>query len=118
MAVASNIPTGFQLPALISIFAEIAGVSADPQTLMARASCIYSCVPAGMQMGILIDLAQQILAGGANSCLLHGVGAPVAVPPCIVAIYIEDPPSGLPNPGVWVWIQQFAQWYNTLAAGP
>lgn len=64
MATIQSLPTGMQLPALITLFAEIAGVSADPETLMSNAKCVYSCVPVGMQLPVLIDLAQQILDNG------------------------------------------------------
>lgn len=58
------IPPGFQSAILISLFARVAGVSADPATLMADARCINACVPPGMQMAVLISLASQILAAG------------------------------------------------------
>lgn len=114
-----TIPKGYQLPVLISLFAEIAGVPSDPQSLIARASCNFCTIPLGMQMPVLIDLANQILAGGGggggNACLFAGVGDPVLVPPCNVAIYF-DITNG--NFGLWVWIAAQAGWTNLIAAGP
>ena len=45
-----------------------------------------------MQMPVLIDLANRILAGqptSGNACLLAGTGDPVASPPCNVALYVD-----------------------------
>ena len=116
----SCLPAGYQVPVLISIFAKIAGVSADPNSLIADARCLNSCIPAGMQLSVLIDLANKILAGGGgggNSCLLSGSGPPVAPPPCDVAIYF-DTSAGAPNLGLWVWIQSLGGWTEIIAAGP
>lgn len=93
------VPQGFQLPILISVFAQIAGVSADPKSLIDGATCIQQCVPIGMQMPVLISLAQQIVSGGGaglGSCLTRSVGPPVAAPTCPVAINITDT-------GAWYW---------------
>ena len=54
-----GIPEGMQLPALIVLAAQIAGVSADPTTLIANARCV-DCIPEGMQLPVLISLANQI----------------------------------------------------------
>jgi len=58
------IPEGFQLPVLITLFGQIAGVSMNTNALIASAVCIQQCVPKDMQLPVLIALAQQILNGG------------------------------------------------------
>jgi len=100
------LPLGFQLPVLISIFARLAGVSADPQSLINGALCIQQCVPQGMMMPVLISLAEQIVAGGgggSGTCLSRSVGPPVVPSLCTVAINIDDA-------GHWYW------WDNVSAA--
>lgn len=100
LCVEQCVPTGFVWPVLISLFAKIAGVSADPNTLIEGAKCIQSCVPAGFQVPILISLAQQIVAGGggggSGTCLSRSVGPPVVPSTCSVAINIDDS-------GNWSW---------------
>jgi hypothetical protein len=56
------IPPGLQLPVLIWLFAQIAGVTTDPTTLAANANCL-ACIPPGMQWPVLIWLATQIAGG-------------------------------------------------------
>ncbi len=51
-------------------------MSADPSTLMNDARCINSCVPAGMQLPILINLAASIVTAGSG---LNGSGSPEGV---------------------------------------
>ena len=53
-------PPGMQLPVLIALAAQIAGVSADPATLVANAKCLECGIPPGMQLSVLIYLACQI----------------------------------------------------------
>lgn len=110
-----EIPIGSQLPVMIWLLAQIAGVSADPQSLMASAGCIDQCIPTGMKLGVAIDLLYQIQQKDpTGSCLLSGVGPPVAAPPCSVAIYFSTDT----NPGMWVWIASEAIWTEVIAPGP
>lgn len=101
------IPYGLQLGVLISIFAKLAGVSADPNTLIENAKCL-ECIPNGLKLGVLISLAEQIVAGGGggggSTCLSRSVGPPVAAPAagCQTAIDIDDA-------GNWYW-------YDTVSA--
>lgn len=55
-----------ELPVLIYIFARLANMSADPKTLVANAACM-TCIPPGVQMSVLINLAYQILTNGGSS---------------------------------------------------
>jgi len=49
-----------KLAVLISLFARIAGVSANTDSLIAGAGCIADCIPgADMKLAVLISLAQQ-----------------------------------------------------------
>lgn len=96
------IPDGMKLSVLISLFASIAGVSADPNTLMANAACIDCAIPPGMQMAVLISLAEDISGGGGTGgtgCALPTNGDPegvltatcspaIAVDPATQAIYL------------------------------
>jgi hypothetical protein len=58
-----------QLPVLIALFAQIAGMSTpiDTQALINSALCIQQCLPQGMWMPALISLAQQIQSAGPAS---------------------------------------------------
>ncbi len=56
----SCIPIGMQLPVLIYLFAQIAGASTDPATLMANAKCYETCIPPGMQLPVLISLLDTV----------------------------------------------------------
>lgn len=60
------IPRGDQLAVLIYLFAQIAGVTTDPNTLMQQAACINNCIPMGMQLPVLVYLASQITSGGGS----------------------------------------------------
>jgi hypothetical protein len=62
----SCIPREMQLPVLISIFAELAGMSADAQTLVNNAKCLQ-CIDPKMQMPVLIYVASQITGGGTGT---------------------------------------------------
>lgn len=55
-----GIPSGMQLPVLISLFCKIAGMNCDPATLIANAACLECGIPPGMQMAVLNYLACQI----------------------------------------------------------
>lgn len=62
----SCIPAGYQMPALIRQFANIAGVTLDAtgiQTLLDQAKCINKCIPMGYQMAALISIMNQIVSG-------------------------------------------------------
>ena len=61
------VPQGMELSVLISIFAQIAGVSTDPNSLMAGAVCIDRCIPKGIQDAALISILNQIVEGGGPS---------------------------------------------------
>lgn len=83
-----QIPTGQQLPVLISLLAEQAGVPTDAQTLMNNARCL-DCIPAGVQRQVMIYLLGQ-LAGQTDpqtimnnarcfSCVPNGMEGPVMI---------------------------------------
>lgn len=113
----AELPPSLQVPVLIAIFAQIAGMSLDAQMLVRQATCL-SCVPPSLQMPVLISIAQQILAGqstAGSACLLAGAGAPVAAPPCTVAIYFDTTNA---NFGMYVWVQTLATWTELIAPGP
>ncbi len=102
------IPYGYRLPVLISLFAKIADVPTDTNSLIAGAECISQCIPAGLQLAVLISLADQIAQGGGTvgaSCLGRSVGPPVWVPDagCDTAISFDD------TGGMW--------WYATDVPG-
>lgn len=83
------LPEGLQLPVLITLFAQIAGVNPDPTQLAENARCIATCVPPGMLLPILVTLAAQIASGGQ---LLQGNGAPgalVPADPTQMALYVD-----------------------------
>jgi len=94
------IPEGYHVPVLISLFAQIAGMSTPLNTnaLMAGAVCIEQCIPPGMRLPVLISLAQQILAtggvgaGAGQSCLvgIAGSGSPSAAAPCPVSLAVNE----------------------------
>ncbi len=54
------IPPGMMWPVLISLAAQIAGVSTDPATLAELAKCNECQIPPGRQLAVLISLACQI----------------------------------------------------------
>lgn len=54
------VPDGLKVPALISLFADIAGVSKDPSDLIRNSVTINCCIPLGLQMAALISLFAQI----------------------------------------------------------
>lgn len=95
------IPKGMQMPVLISIFAQIAGMSADAATLVSDARCLQ-CIPHGMQMPVLIYLAQQIIAGGGGGGMgvgllqvgVNGWAGPPALPPDPTRPWLSYPSGG------------------------
>lgn len=62
----SCVPPGDQLAVLIYLFAKIAGVTTDPNTLMQASNCINSCIPPGLQLPVLVYLASQITGTGGS----------------------------------------------------
>lgn len=98
---------GFEVPILIYLFSQIAGVSPDPKTLMANARCLEACIPPGMMLSVLVSLASQILSGGSagpgTRQVFSGNGSPVGVltPITDEAIYFQkdSDPTGL----IWEW---------------
>jgi hypothetical protein len=60
----SCIPDGMKLSVLIYIFAQLAGVTTDPNTLIQASVCLNSCIPGDMKMAVLIYLASQITSSG------------------------------------------------------
>lgn len=84
------IPRGYQLQVLIYLFATIAGVPTDAQTLVNNARCL-ECIPVGSQMEVLISLADQILTSSSLSAseVTCGVGAPTSTPASGCAFYID-----------------------------
>lgn len=90
-----------KLSILISLFAQIANVSADPSTLMNDAKCIQACVPGiDMKLSILISL----FAGGSSTtggCVTGGTGAPVADPGSTFCIYIQT--DSVPAGQMFLW---------------
>lgn len=111
MATIDSIPTGMQLPVLISLFARTAGASSDPEVLMREAKCIYSCVPVGVQMPVLIYLAFQIVASGISGVTGVYMGTTAqrnaTTPPGTAAIWIltdSDPQYqfSLWNGSAWI----------------
>ena len=96
----SCIPPGMQLSVLISLFAQIAGVSTDTNSLMAGATCINSCIPQGMQLSVLVSLAMQIVSGG-GAGVACGNGAPTSTPSSSCAFYIQT--DGVPAGVIWEW---------------
>lgn len=63
----SCIPAGMQVPVLISLFAQLAGVNQDPNFLMQQAKRYADCIPAGLQLPVLLFLACEI-ATGSGQC--------------------------------------------------
>lgn len=72
-----------RLPVLIYIFSQIAGMSPDPSTLVKNAACL-NCIPPGVQMSVLMNLAAQIIAGGGGGA--SGVGPPTYTPSGIATL--------------------------------
>jgi hypothetical protein len=51
-----KIPTGMEIPVLIVLLAQIAGVPLDAQELVNEAKCIECQIPQGMQLPVLIGI--------------------------------------------------------------
>ena len=64
------VPDGYKMSVLVSLFAQIVGVSSDPQSLMSNASCIDRCIPDGMKMAVLIGILSQIPASNPSPALV------------------------------------------------
>lgn len=81
---------GQKLSILIYLFATIAGVPTDAQTLINNASCIDCAIPPGMRLSVLIALADSIAGGLAPSDQVTcGSGAPVTAPSSGCGIYYD-----------------------------
>jgi hypothetical protein len=63
VCIQSCVPDGLRVPALISLFADIAGVSKDPSDLIKNSVIINCCIPLGLQMAVLVSLFAQITGG-------------------------------------------------------
>ncbi len=98
-----------KLSILISLFAQIANVSADPSVLMANAKQIFCCVPGiDMKLSILIDLFQSG-SSSASGNVTCGLGAPTSTPSSGCGIYIQID-SG-PLPGAY-WSYYSGAWHQ------
>ncbi len=99
-----------EMAVLISLFSKIAGMPTDTNALIEGAKCIQQCIPLGMQMAVLISLADQINSGGGggggSTCLGRSVGPPVWVPAagCAAAINFDD------QGGMWWYDNASATW--------
>ena len=106
------LPTGMQMPALIALFAQIAGMSTpiNTQTLINNAVCIQQCIPPGMWTPVLIALLAGA-SGGATAQggpVLGGNGPPTTPPPLpnLYAIWNDFSPGGEQwwwNPNTQTW---------------
>ena len=54
------VPTGMQLPVLISLVAKLAGANPDPTVLVANTQCIGQFIPPGLQLAVLVSVACQL----------------------------------------------------------
>ena len=112
----SGIPKNMEMPVLIKIFCEVAGMSCTADTLVESAKCL-DAIPGQMRMPVLIYLACQILTNGgtgtANTCLVCGEGAPTEDATCDCSIYYTNPP----NAGVWVWDAVNSVWECIMSPG-
>ena len=93
--------TDMKLAVLISLFAQIAGVSTDTNSLISGAKCIQQCIPEGMMLAVLVSLASQIVSGGgtggSGGAVTCGNGAPTSTPSsgCGIYIQLDSTPPGL-----------------------
>lgn len=93
-----QVPEGYKLSILISLFATIAGVSADPNTLMANAACLDCVIPPGMRLSVLISLADTIAGGGgggSSGSVTCGAVPPVAAPTGSCGLYYDTNTTAL-----------------------
>ena len=98
---ASCISKGMQMPVLISIFANISGMSTEVSDLVDGAKCYNQCIPEGMQLPVLIYLANEILISGGvggGAQVFSGSGAPTLTPTVSSALYV-DTDTGQ----IWQW---------------
>jgi hypothetical protein len=98
--------TDMKLAVLISLFARIAGVSADTNSLMDGARCIQQCVPGeDMKLAILISLLSQIAGGGGSGGLGGGItcgtGVPTSTPATGCGIYVQT--DSIPDPTIFYY---------------
>ena len=71
----------------ISILAQKKNMSADPNTLIAGATCIQSCIPPGMQLPVIISIlapgedpnALMDAAKCIQNCIPDGMQLPVLI---------------------------------------
>lgn len=54
---------GMEMAIMISLAAQIAGVSTDPASLITNSLCIQCRIPDGMEYAVMIKLACDILNG-------------------------------------------------------
>lgn len=110
-----GIPPSNKWDVIISLLADIAGVSLDPKTLVANASCLCG-IPDANKIDVMISLLCAISNSGgtAKVCILGGVGPPVVPVPCNFSAYVQQPG---PNFGLWLG-DLSTGWANVLAQGP
>lgn len=105
----SCVPPGMRQSIIIYLLAQIAGVSADPQTLVTNAQCVDHCVPAGMRASVIANLLNTIEenggAGGSGSVLCSANSDPVAAPAGDCGIFYR-----LDVGQVWLWNAGTASW--------
>jgi hypothetical protein len=98
-----------KLSILIYLFAQVSGVSIDPNFLVEQAKC-YCGIPADMKMNVLIWLACQFQGGGGNTCItcLDGANVPVDPSACDCAIAYNM------NSQFWFWDSTGNTWMPIL----
>jgi hypothetical protein len=105
------VPQGFYLPILVSLYAQLNGMSTpiNTQTLISNALCVQQCVPPGMLLPVLISLVAGSSGGPqAAGSVIGGTGAPVNPPPnpALYWIYNDLSPAGEQwwwNPAAQTW---------------
>lgn len=73
------IPDGMQLPVLIHLTAQAAGVSTDPAFLRANAACFSTCIPAGLQLPVLIAILGGLTGGSTPIAPCTTPGTPAII---------------------------------------
>lgn len=104
------IPPGMQMPVMIWLLCQIAGVTTDPNTLIKNAGCLQ-CIDPGMQGPVMIWLLTQIAGGGTggsvNNLVAYTVAPPVNPPNPNALSIAYDPTGNLPdlnwNIGTQTW---------------
>lgn len=100
-----------KLAVLISLFAQIAGVSANTDSLIAGATCIQQCIPGtDMKLAVLISLVSSITGGGSGgggstSVVSRGNGEPTAATPGFLYLQLDSVPAGI----IW-WKDANGNW--------